>query len=373
MNLQVNDLHPEFRLNSHQYTAHSLQELAYDLVKEGEDYEQEIGDFILDWFSSDSRIEVRTSGSTGMPKTIRLRKEMMIHSATSTADYLHLPEGTRALLCLSAQHIAGKMMLVRAMTQGWHLDYTEPSSNPLKSLSASYDFAALVPLQVHSSLDHIEQVTTLIIGGAPVLDDLGRALEKSPSKIFETYGMTETASHIALKPISKAAADHVGATLGVFQVLPGIEISTDSRECLIIEASGWSEEAIVTNDLVKIIDVGQFQWLGRWDNVINSGGIKLYPELIEHKLRPAKGNRFILTGLPDDKLGHKLVLVAEGKGDTKLWLTAIENNEELDNYEKPREIYFLDKLPETPGGKVDRKQILSQLMAQLSESDQSHR
>ena len=184
MDREIISLHPEFRLNGVGCNVHDLNEIGYSLIKEGDDFERDIGDFFIDWLSHEDYISVRTSGSTGPPKTIRLEKSSMAHSARTTGEYLKLGEKSRALLCLSASNIAGKMMLVRAMILGWHLDYVVPSRTPLSGLHSAYDFCAMVPMQVMASKTELQSVRNLLIGGAPINEKLRSLLQNWKTRVF---------------------------------------------------------------------------------------------------------------------------------------------------------------------------------------------
>jgi O-succinylbenzoic acid--CoA ligase len=303
-----------------------------------------VGDFLLDWFDKRDFIEMQTSGTTGAPKLIRVEKQAMVNSALATGDFFDLLPGIKVLHCLPTQYVAGKMMLVRALILGWDMDLTAPASNPLQRNDTIYDFAAMVPLQALHSLGKLDQVKKLILGGARVSHELSEKLEALPTQIFETYGMTETITHIAAKRVGEEA----------FTLLPNVKISEDDRHCLVIDAYKICDEPVVTNDVVKIIDDNHFVWLGRYDNVINSGGIKLFPEQIEEKLSGSIERRFFIKGLPDDSLGEKLILVIEGApydidGSTF---------SKLGKYERPKDIIFVDKFAETESGKIIRDKSL---------------
>ncbi|MGB5169898.1 MAG: AMP-binding protein [Eudoraea sp.] len=348
------NLHPKFQINGHYTNREDLIEIAYSLIKEGNDEEQKVGDFLLDWLSEDDTITVTTSGSTGTPKQIVLQKIQMVNSAKATIDFFNLEEGDSALLCLSAQYIAGKMMLVRAMVGGLSLDIVPPSSDPLRFLDKSYDFCAMVPMQVKASLDKLSQLKTLIIGGAPINTELLKKLEKSGHQnCFETYGMTETITHIALKRLSKENSDQPMP----FAVLPGITIGIDNRNCLIINAPLILENSMITNDIVEMVSEKEFNWLGRYDNIINSGGIKLFPEIIEKKLGQLIPLKFFISSIPDEVLGEKVVLILEGD-KTDAYHEAIEKAG-LSNYEKPKELFFLPKFKMSQNGKILRTKTLS--------------
>lgn len=349
------NIHPDFRLNGIGFSTKELVKIGQHLSIEGESFEKSIGDFLCDWTSDASTLEVQTSGSTGNPKTIALKKEHMVNSALATGTYFGLEPKQKALLCLPCTGIAGKMMLVRAIVLGLHLDYVEPSSDPLPSNDKVYDFVAMVPLQVQNSLDDMDRIKQLIVGGAPVDSSLRGVLAKLPVHAYETYGMTETITHIAVKKIDVEASHS-------FEVLPNVSVSQDDRGCLVIDAPYISDEKIITNDLVELIGENQFKWLGRYDSIINSGGIKLVPEKIEDKLSSLIESRFFVAGLPDDTLGQKLVLIVEDESINKeKLLQAIKQLKTLLKYEVPKAVYSVKTFEETSTKKVDRKKTLEQL------------
>ncbi len=307
---------------------------------------KELGLFVKDWFSEDLCIVVKTSGTTGKSKEIRVEKSAMINSALATADFFKIYENTSALCCLPIKYIAGKMMLVRAMVLGWKLDIVEPSSKPLNGISKVYDFVAMVPLQVENSIDELHKIKTLLIGGAPLHHQLTSKLIQKNCNAYESYSMTETVTHVALKKVGDK----------YFKVLPNVNIRIDSRECLVIYAPQLNPEELITNDVVDLISESEFIWKGRIDNVVNSGGIKLFPEQIEEKLVNKIQNRFFVAGVPDEIFNEKLVLFIEGE-EFKFDISIFD---ELDKYEKPKEIFFINKFSETETGKIKRKEIVNQ-------------
>jgi O-succinylbenzoic acid--CoA ligase len=289
----------------------------------------------------------------------------MIRSAELTAQALNLKKGDTALLCIPVDFVAGKMMLVRAMVLDLKLVFVKPASNPLKQLEneIQIDFAAMTPMQVLESLkdressEKLRNIKKLIIGGAPVSLQLEQELQQLPCEIFETYGMTETLTHIALRKINGENRSEF------FQVLTGIKIQTDERGCLVIHAPHLDQPLVITNDLADVGDDGSFRWLGRADNVINSGGIKIFPEQVERKLQHIiTEQRFIITSLPDEKLGQKVVLVIEDSTSRNFEYSSRLINQILDHYEKPREIFFLKKFPLTPAGKIKRNEIQAMIV-----------
>jgi len=338
------NVHNQFKLNGFHLNREDLCRVAYSFIKEGEDFEKPVGDFLLDWFDSKDYIEMQTSGTTGTPKTISVSKQAMVQSAIATGDFFDLRPGNKALHCLPVKYVAGKMMLVRAMILGFDLEFTAPSSHPLRNNETEFDFVAMVPLQAQNSVTELKKVKKVIIGGAAINKTLEKQLLKLKTEVYETYGMTETITHIAARKLGEKA----------FTVLPDVTISYDDRNCLVIHAPRISDDVIVTNDIVELVNENQFVFLGRMDNVINSGGIKLIPEQIEQKLANKIHQRFFIASKPDTELGEKVILVVEGpKQDFEATLY-----DELDKYEKPKEIVFVSKFKDTSTGKIMRKESL---------------
>ncbi len=338
------NVHNQFKLNGFHLDREDLCRVAYSFIKEGEDFEKPVGDFLLDWFDGKDHIEMQTSGTTGTPKVISVSKQAMVNSALATGDFFDLQPGNRALHCLPVKYVAGKMMLVRAMILGLDMEFVAPSSHPLRNNEIEYDFVAMVPLQAQNSIPELKKAKKMIVGGAALNKELEKQLLKLPTQVFETYGMTETITHIAARKLGEKA----------FSVLPGVTISYDERNCLVIHAPRISDDVIVTNDIVELINENQFVFLGRMDNVINSGGIKLIPEQIEDKLAHKIHQRFFITAKPDSELGEKVVLVVEGEKQD----LGEDLYDELDKYEKPKELIFIAKFKETENGKVLRKESL---------------
>ena len=336
------NVHNLFKLNGYHLTKEDLCRVAYSFIKEGEDFEQSVGDFLLDWFDDKSYIDMYTSGTTGEPKTIRVEKDAMVQSAIATGDFFGLQPGDRVLHCLPTNYVAGKMMFVRSFILGLDMDFVAPSSNPLEHNDEKYDFAAMVPLQAKNSIKKLTNIKKIIIGGVKIHKSLEQELVKLPIEIYETYGMTETITHIAAKKVGVEA----------FTTLPHVTVSVNENQCLEIVAKNIGNEKIVTNDIVKLISDTQFVWLGRFDNVINSGGIKIMPEQVESKLSTLIPRRYFVNGAPDDTLGEKVVLYVEGeKMDIDHSVFDV-----LDKYEKPKEIVFISKFKETATGKIMREE-----------------
>ena len=342
-------IHLRFKLNGIHFNHRELKEVAYSLVKEGEGYEQIIGNFLLDWLDDKSYVTVNTSGSTGTPKLIKINKQAMVNSSVMTGDFFGIKPGNTALHCLPSKYIAGKMMLVRAMILGLELDMVSPTTMPAYDNLVQYDFCAMVPLQVKNSLHRLNNVNTIIVGGARVSKSLLDALQELDATVYETYGMTETVSHIAIKQLnhSKEKQTH-------FKILPNISIVTDDRDCLVIDAKALASDKVITNDIVEMVSDNEFDIIGRFDNMINSGGVKLFPEQIEAKLQSHIESPFFITSEEDDDLGQRVVLVLESdsnKLDSEIFKS-------LDKFEVPKVIYNLPKFVITETGKLHRKKTL---------------
>ncbi|NLP56742.1 AMP-binding protein [Lutibacter sp. B1] len=350
-----NQFHKSFQLQGKSFKN------SQEIINFSKEISVEVFTLLEQWFSDNSFVEVKTSGSTGIPKIIQLEKEFMVNSAKATGEYFSLFENTSALLCMSPNYIAGKMMLVRALTLGWSLDIVEPTSNPLKNCEKQYDFSAMVPIQLSNSINEIHQIKKLIVGGGVVSKELLSLIQNIETEVFATFGMTETITHIAVKKLNNMShAKLVSASH--YYILPNISISTDNRGCLVINAPKIAKEQIVTNDLVDIISEKEFKWLGRFDTIINSGGIKLIPEQIEEKLEKIIDTRFFVAGLPDAILGEKLILVIENVQNSiskEAIFTRICNLQTLSKFEIPKEIYLVNEFIETATGKINRKEIIN--------------
>lgn len=348
----INPFHKNFKLQGKSFSSKE------ELINFSFEISSEIQFFLKQWFNEKTFVEVKTSGSTGVPKIIRLQKKDMINSALATGTFFNLHENTTALLCMSPIYIAGKMMFVRALTLGWHIDVVEAVSNPLAKIDKTYDFSAMVPLQLNNSLSKINNIKKLIVGGGIVSKELVSKIQNIDTHVFATFGMTETITHIAVKKLNNFGNIIASEMMqSYYKTLPNINISKDSRGCLIIEAPNILEEKIITNDLVELISETEFMWLGRFDSIISSGGIKLIPEQIEEKLATIIKQRFFVTGILDEVLGEKLILIVEGTKDNSI-LTSVKKLKILSKFEIPKEIFFTNQFIETETRKISRKETL---------------
>lgn len=325
----------------------------------GTEFEIKIKNFLEEWFSDSETVKVQTSGSTGAPKIFDIEKKKMINSAEMTCNFLGLKEGNTALICLPVEYISGKMMVVRSIIRKLKLIIVDPSTKPLESLNDTIDFCAMTPLQVENSLDKLHLIKNLIIGGAAVSESLKAKiiqklkLSNSSTKIFETYGMSETLSHIGLKQVAPNSENF-------FTVFENVEISKDERGCLKIFAPKVNAEVLQTNDLVEIKNGNRFRFLGRMDNVINSGGAKIFPEQLEALVKKGIPNEAVFLGVNDESLGQKLILIIEGEKSENL-LEKISKISFEKSFYKPKEIIFIESIPRTPNGKVNRIELKNML------------
>ncbi len=321
----------------------------------------EVYEVIRDWKEGRPYFKFKTSGSTGAPKDLEISRERILKSALKSIKFLNLNSDLTALLALKLDYIAGFMVLIRALESGMDLHYFPPNSDPFEKLNPHRNyFAALVPLQVHTLFHKkydLKNFHSIIIGGAALNYDLKKKLESLNYPVYESYGMTETVTHIALKKLNQQDKSER------FKILENIEIDTDERSCIKIKADVTNNQWINTNDIVKIHNKNEFTLLGRYDDVINSGGIKIYPiqleELIQEKADGLlEQKEFVISSKPDTLLGEKAVLVIEGKNPYEDYIDELRASiSGINKYIIPKEIVFLNKLPRTNSGKIERKGV----------------
>ena len=322
----------------------------------------DLKEFLAEWHNDSPYVNVHTSGSTGQPKPMLVEKRRMEASARITCDFLGLKEGDSALLCMSLDYIAGKMMVVRALTRGMKLTVVEPTGSP--SWNGDIDFAAMVPMQVYNLLqtpegrERLMAVKHLIIGGGAIDEDLASALANFPNAVWSTYGMTETLSHIALRRLNGPKASDW------YTPFEGVTLSQTDEGCLVIDAPAVHDGALVTNDIVEF-DItpsvsspsyGErvpFRILGRKDNVICSGGVKIQAEEVERLLRARLREPYLISKRPDPKFGEAVVLLTTST-DVEAVRTVCQ--EVLPKYWQPRYIVHVNQIPLTGTGKPARKE-----------------
>jgi O-succinylbenzoic acid--CoA ligase len=359
-------------LNGRRYRYAEIQEYPAHASGEINGYEARVLDFCREWLNGAQEFVLTTSGSTGTPQPITLRRSQLVASARRTMDYLGLGLGHRVLVCLNCEFIGGLMMLVRALEHGLHLTITEPVADPLAALPPKdgFDFASFVPLQLRTLLEHghaprLEGMKAILIGGAAVDYSLAQLAQSLQVPLYHTYGMTETCSHIALRRLNGADASPY------YRVLPGLHVEQDERGCLAIRGDVTNQELIQTNDLVRFAENnhGLFEWLGRADFIINSGGVKVPAEKVEQVLGVAlaelglTGRRAFVTGLPDERLGQQVTAVVEGEplpeAQQQELLALLRQR--LGRYEVPRAVHYVPTFAQTASGKLDRRSTLTAL------------
>lgn len=317
-----------------------------------------LDEFLTEWNNESDMILVHTSGSTGSPKPMYVEKKRMLNSARITCDFLGLRPGDTAFLCMPLDYIAGKMLVVRSIERKLNLVSVSPSGHPLKDISLSFDkpsLAAMVPLQVYNSLnvaaeaETLRSFTHLIIGGGAIDDELAKALRSFPNHVWSTYGMTETLSHIALRRLNGDGASEW------YTPFDSVDVSQNEDGCLVIDAPLVHDGKLVTNDIVELKD-GKFRILGRKDNVICSGGIKIQMEEVERALRPYMESNFMITKRSDKKFGEIVVLITEN--DNIAEVEAICKRV-LPKYWCPHDYLHVESIPLTETGKPARIKALS--------------
>lgn len=371
-------------LNSHFYTVEELARwVPEEEVRQLTANERNTLHFCREWLSGQQGFMVHTSGSTGKAKPITITREQMIISARGTGKALGLQKGDWSLICMPTRYIAGKMMLVRSFVLGLETVIIEASSDPLAQFAAQsdgsgreeqiFDFTAVVPLQLQTLLEGppryramLNRMKAILVGGGPVSAALHQQLHAISAPIYHTYGMTETVTHIALRRLNGSRQSEA------FTPLEGVQIGLDERGCLTVQAPVTRNERLHTNDLVELRPDGSFVWLGRIDNVINSGGVKVHVEKVERAIEKLllqlgdphlSGRRFFVGPLPHPRLGQTVSLVMEGSPlDSETEMTIrLTLRRQLEKYEIPRQFHYLPQLKETPTRKIDRTATLGLL------------
>lgn len=342
--------------------ADNVQQLLSNLPDNTPQIQRDLYNFLADWFNESPYITVHTSGSTGTPKEFTVRKEQMIQSAILTCSFLNLRKGDNALLCMPLQYIAGKMVVVRALVAGLTLILRTPSGHPLADVEVSLRFAAMIPLQVFNTIqvpeerERLCQTEIVIVGGGAINKELEDEIRQLPNDIYSTYGMTETLSHIALRKLNGPDAS------SAYTPFSSVKLCLSPEKTLVIQAPQVCDDTLVTNDLAEIHPDGTFTILGRKDNTINTGGIKVQIESIEETLRSIISVTFAITAIPHPGLGEAIVLLVEKTTDTDSLPDRIASL--LPKYQQPKYIRQVDAIPLTGSGKTDRK-ACRQLAAKL--------
>lgn len=324
----------------------------FTITYHDEDEKDKIESLLKDILNSSTQITCNTSGSTGKPKKIVHSKASLAVSAKKTISYLDLKENESAALCLSVIHIGGIMMVVRALIAGMHLHVYRVTKQSIDNIKEQIEFISFVPLQMEYAMKNkeriqkIKKIKNILIGGAPISLALSQLMEAHEVSVFHSYGMTETISHVALKRTGYKGVKH-------YTALKGITFGIKD-ESLTIFYPEITEKTIQTNDRVSLIDKSSFRWLGRLDYVINTGGIKISPEVLEKKLCKTVNTPFIISSIPDGELGEKIVIILLEKKFNKNQLLKNNLRKYIANYEVPKAYSLIKDFVFTQNGKINR-------------------
>ncbi len=335
-------------------------------TQDGAECRAELASFLQEWWSESDSMLLHSSGSTGEPKTFYAQKEHMRASALRTCQHLQLQAGQSVLLRLPLQYIAAKMMIVRCLVGGLRLCLREASSHIWEGLAPDMhvDFAPLVSLQVaQSSEEDLARIGTILLGGGMVPEAVEQKLAHHAGAVYASYGMTETLSHIALRRINGEQSSLS------YSPLSGVALSLDEEGCLIISAPHLGIEHMLTNDLAVMEPSGSFRIIGRRDNIINSGGIKLQAEEIEEKIHRATGITVAAIAAPHPQLGQCVALLWEGE-QTLYQQLEKTIQDELSSYQRPKLVQHVNRIPRTSSGKIARAQAQT-LLQEVGENDSS--
>jgi o-succinylbenzoate---CoA ligase len=320
--------------------------------------EKEIETFLETWNNSEDFIAVNTSGSTGKSKSMLVSKKNMELSAKKTLNFFKIKKGSSALLCLSLDTIAGKMMLLRSLIGKLNLNIGTISLDPISKLKNPIDFVALVPLQLEAALnsnpEKLKKINTILVGGAPVSQKLIQKLQQHKLSVYQSYGMTETISHVAIRKIGFETELY-------YTALKGITFSHENQR-LVIHYPEILNQKLLTNDCIDLIDATHFKYIGRYDFIINSGGIKINPEELELKISGLFEDPFFIWFLPDHRLGQKIVLIIESKNQFNFKKSTFKNL--LSKFEIPKLYVTIANFTWTKSTKINRKKTMDTIKSE---------
>ncbi|MBK9194021.1 MAG: AMP-binding protein [Flavobacteriales bacterium] len=326
-------------------------------TQKGAEWTRPLEVLITDLVLHTGPLAVHTSGTTGDPKPLKLSRRDLVASARLTAESFKLHADDKALLCLPCEYIAGKMMVVRAFVIGLDLHVVDPRGSVLDNLNTKerFRFSAMVPLQLHRAIQEDksrveQQFDTILLGGGPVSEALIEDLQAVTTRVFHTYGSTETVTHIAIRQLNCKERS------SMFTALGDVTFDQDDRGCLIAYTPHLSTKAHITNDVVDLLDNRHFRWLGRYDNVILSGGLKIFPEQLEAKTAGVVPYPHYFTSYPEDKLGQAVMMVVELEQPSEEIVQEVLDRvkDVLTQYELPRRIMARKTFQRTTSGKVIR-------------------
>ncbi len=336
-------------------------------------YENQVIEFCTNWMLGQETFKQYSSGSTGQAKLIVLERQKMIWSAQQTNAFFNLNNGSKFLLCLDPNYVGGKMMLVRAMEVGATVVVVPPSSTPFEYLDgAPFTFAAMVPMQIETCLGSdagvlfLQSIENIIVGGGPLSTPAQSQLAQFNNHSYATYGMTETVSHIALKPINELLNQQP------FIILGDVQIKASNEGTLMVQSKITDNQWLTTTDIVELLSSNQFFWRGRKDFIINSGGIKLNPETIENEIiqllpTTTEALSLFVGSLPDKKLGRAAVLVVQGVWSEKWMEHLLHIRPKFKKHNFPKQVLFMKSLPHTQNGKINRIELNRLILTKAEE------
>ncbi len=354
-NFKFNYSEQVFCFEGKKYRNNELLNFKQDLLARNSDDKSlfELLNFLEDWFSDSETIMLQTSGSTGDAKSIKAKKAQMMQSAKNTCSFFSLSEGQSVLLCMPLQFIGAKMIVVRALIAGLDLYVVPPSSNPMKDIDFSPHFVAMTPQQASECLknDHdrerLQGIKHLLLGGMAVNETLQAKLDNFPNNVWLGYGMTETLSHIGLRRLNGTEKSEY------YTPFKNVSISLSENDTVVIKAPAICDEILTTNDIAELLEDGRFKILGRADNIVNSGGIKIQIEEVENILAPYFDVEFQLSSIVHNELGHQLVILTDKICED--WKErCLKAGEKLSKHKTPKKHILVEKLPLTASGKPDR-------------------
>jgi len=325
-------------------------------------FAQQVQQFVSDWESGQTSFEIKTSGSTGKPKTISLNRKLMEASAKATMQAFEFGKINSVWLAISPMHIGGLMVLVRACLANQDVIFSEPTNQLSTEIQAGLPlshFTSLVPSQLHhllsdeKSIRYLNQMKGILVGGGPVSPALQYLIASSLKvPVYQTFGMTETISHVAYRTLN--AVDSLNLP---YVGLPGYQFAVSDTGSLLVKGGVTEHNWLETNDLIDLNSDTSFFWLGRKDRVVISGGKKIYPELLEQRLRQILPNcNFFFAGLPHTSWGQSLALFIEGEKNAA-WNENI--NSTLEGSERPKSISYLPQFVYTPTGKINQSETMA--------------
>ena len=318
----------------------------------------------------DIALVVGTSGSTGTPKGAQLTADNLLSSAHATDDFLGGPG--QWVLAMPAYHIAGLQVLIRSLVAGTDpviVDVSDGFSiaafaDAAARLDADHAYTSLAPLQLAKAMDSTEGVAALqlfdaiLVGGAALNPQVAQAAKDAGINIVTTYGSSETAGGCVYngQPIRGAqiAIKDGRIWLGGPMVARGYR-NAPGHEAF--AEPGW----FMTSDAGELRD-GELVVTGRLDTIIDSGGLKLHPEVVEQELLAIEGvDAACVVGIPHPRLGQAIVAAysgTAGRADIMEGLEDAEFEGRLSHWMIPKDIKKVAELPLVGPGKVDRQGVV---------------